>query len=113
MNDFDAAIDRDPFAGAPYQARGQSLIALGQYDKAVEDYNAALNVDNRIARRLGGPWPRLREAGRQDQGRRELPARHRPRFEQRRGQRRPEAARQGREHFLSAKTAWSRYSASS
>jgi tetratricopeptide (TPR) repeat protein len=47
VTDFDNAIDRDPFASAPYQARGQSLIALGKYDAAVEDFNATLNVDNR------------------------------------------------------------------
>jgi tetratricopeptide (TPR) repeat protein len=47
--DFDAAIDRDPFAGAPYAARGQSLVATNQFDKAIEDLNAALNVENRNA----------------------------------------------------------------
>ena len=36
-----------PYAAAPYQARGQSLIATSQFEKAVEDFNAALNVDNR------------------------------------------------------------------
>ena len=35
--------------GAPYAARGQSLLATGQYQKAVEDFNATLNVDNRQA----------------------------------------------------------------
>jgi len=49
ITDFDNAIDRDPFAGAPYQARGQSLIAIGKSDKAIEDFNAALNVDNKNA----------------------------------------------------------------
>jgi tetratricopeptide (TPR) repeat protein len=34
---------------APYAARGQSLIATNQYDKAIEDYNAALNVNNKDA----------------------------------------------------------------
>jgi tetratricopeptide (TPR) repeat protein len=49
VTDFDNAIDRNPFASAPYQARGQSLIELGKFDAAVEDFNAALNVDNRNA----------------------------------------------------------------
>jgi tetratricopeptide (TPR) repeat protein len=35
--------------GAPYAARGQSLVATNQYDKAIEDFNAALNVDARDA----------------------------------------------------------------
>ena len=30
---------------APYQARGQSLLATGKYDAAIEDFNAALNVN--------------------------------------------------------------------
>jgi tetratricopeptide (TPR) repeat protein len=34
---------------APYAARGQSLVAVNQHDKAIEDFNAALNVDNRNA----------------------------------------------------------------
>ena len=33
ITDFNNAIDRDPFAGAPYQARGQSLIATGKYER--------------------------------------------------------------------------------
>ena len=45
VTDFDNAIDRDPFAAAPYQARAQSLVAQGKYDQAIEDYNAALNVN--------------------------------------------------------------------
>ena len=45
VTDFDNAIDRDPFAAAPYQARAQSLVAQGKYDLAIEDYNAALNVN--------------------------------------------------------------------
>jgi tetratricopeptide (TPR) repeat protein len=49
VTDFDNAIDRDPFAAAPYQARGESLVTLGNYDKAIEDFNAALNVDNKSA----------------------------------------------------------------
>ena len=49
MTDFDNAIDRDPFAAAPYQARGESLVTLGKYDKAIEDFNAALNVDSKSA----------------------------------------------------------------
>jgi tetratricopeptide (TPR) repeat protein len=47
IQDFDAAIDRNPFAAPPYAARGQSLVATNQFDKAVEDFNAALNVNNR------------------------------------------------------------------
>src|SRR5829696_2410289 len=47
--DFDAAIARTPFVAAPYAARGQSLVATKQFDKAVEDFNAALNVNNRDA----------------------------------------------------------------
>jgi tetratricopeptide (TPR) repeat protein len=35
--------------GGPYEARGQSLIATRQYDKAAEDFNAALNVNNKNA----------------------------------------------------------------
>jgi tetratricopeptide (TPR) repeat protein len=34
---------------APYAARGQSLVQTSQFDKAVEDFNAALNVNNRDA----------------------------------------------------------------
>ena len=49
VKDFDNAIDRDPFAAAPYQARGQSQLALGKPDKAIEDFNAALNVNNKNA----------------------------------------------------------------
>ena len=49
ITDFDNAIDRDPFAAAPYQARGQSLVATGKNDQAIEDFNAALNVDNKNA----------------------------------------------------------------
>jgi tetratricopeptide (TPR) repeat protein len=47
--DFDATIDRNPFVGAPYAARGQSFVATNQYDKAIEDFNAALNVNNKDA----------------------------------------------------------------
>lgn len=47
ITDFDNAIDRDPFAAAPYQARAQSLMAEGKYDAAIEDLNAALNVDTK------------------------------------------------------------------
>ena len=47
ITDFDNAIDRNPFAAAPYQARAQSLTVIGKYDQAIEDFNAALNVDNR------------------------------------------------------------------
>jgi Tetratricopeptide repeat. len=46
---FDAAIDRNPYVAPPYQARGQSLIAVGKFDAAVEDFNSALNVDNKSA----------------------------------------------------------------
>lgn len=46
--------DRDPFAGAPYQARGQSLIAIGKYDAAIDDFNAALNVDPKNAEGWAG-----------------------------------------------------------
>ena len=49
ITDFNNAIDRDPFAGAPYQARGQSLLATGKYDAAIEDFNASLNVDAKNA----------------------------------------------------------------
>ena len=38
-----------PSSHAPYAARGQSLIATNQYPKAIEDYNAALNVNNKDA----------------------------------------------------------------
>ena len=34
---------------APYQARGQSLIATGKFEAAIEDFNATLNVNNRNA----------------------------------------------------------------
>ena len=34
--------------GAPYAARGQSFVATQQYEKAIEDFNAALNVNNRM-----------------------------------------------------------------
>jgi tetratricopeptide (TPR) repeat protein len=44
----------DPFAGAPYQARGESLVAQGKYDKAIEDFNASLNVDNKNANGWAG-----------------------------------------------------------
>ena len=47
--DFDSTIDRNAFVAAPYAARGQSLVATQQYDKAIEDFNAALNVNNRDA----------------------------------------------------------------
>ena len=47
MSGIDNAIDRNPFAAAPYQARAQSLTATGKFDQAIEDFNAALNVDNR------------------------------------------------------------------
>jgi tetratricopeptide (TPR) repeat protein len=46
ITDFNNAIDRDPFAGAPYQARGQSLMAAGKYEAAIEDFNAALSVNS-------------------------------------------------------------------
>ena len=49
VTDFDNAIDRDPFVSAPYQARAQSLIAEGKYAAAIEDLNAALNVDTKNA----------------------------------------------------------------
>ena len=49
ITDFDNAIDRNPFVSAPYQARAQSLIAVGKFDLAIEDFNAALNVDNHNA----------------------------------------------------------------
>lgn len=49
ITDFDNAIDRDPFVAAPYQARAQSLIAQGKYDPAIEDLNAALNVNTKNA----------------------------------------------------------------
>lgn len=42
-------IDRNPYTAPPYVARGQSLNALGKYDAALEDFTAALNVDNRNA----------------------------------------------------------------
>ena len=58
ITDFNNAIDRDPFAGAPYQARGQSLLATGKYDAAIEDFNAALNVDANNA----DAWTGLGEA---------------------------------------------------
>ena len=54
ITDFDNAIDRNPFAAAPYQARAQSLTVTGKYDQAIEDYNAALNVDNRNANAWAG-----------------------------------------------------------
>ena len=44
--------EREGIVPAPYLARGQSLIATNQFEKAVEDFNAALNVDNR----LGDAW---------------------------------------------------------
>jgi tetratricopeptide (TPR) repeat protein len=47
ITDFDNAIDRDPFAAAPYQARAQSLMAQGKFSAAIEDLNAALNVDTK------------------------------------------------------------------
>jgi tetratricopeptide (TPR) repeat protein len=47
--DFDATIDRNPFVAAPYAARGQSYVATNQFDKAIEDFNAALNVNNKDA----------------------------------------------------------------
>ena len=34
---------------APYAARGQSFVATNQFDKAIEDFNAALNVNNKDA----------------------------------------------------------------
>ena len=49
VTDFDNAIDRDPFVAAPYQARAQSLIAQNKYPAAIEDLNAALNVDTKNA----------------------------------------------------------------
>ena len=54
VTDFDNAIDRDPFAAAPYQARAQSLTAQGKYDQSIEDYNAALNVDAKNAEAWAG-----------------------------------------------------------
>ncbi len=47
ITDFDNAIDRDPFVSAPYQARAQSLMAQGKYTAAIEDLNAALNVNTK------------------------------------------------------------------
>ena len=47
--DFDAAIDRNPFAAAPYAGRGQSLVQTSQFDKAIEDFNAALNINTKDA----------------------------------------------------------------
>ena len=63
--DFDATIDRNPFVGAPYAARGQSFVATNQYDKAIEDFNAALNVDNKDAiPGRGAAWPMERKGDR-------------------------------------------------
>ena len=84
--DFDATIDRNPFVGAPYAARGQSFVATNQFDKAIEDFNAALNVDANGCQFLGLARRRLRAQGRPAAGDRELPARARHRQRQ---QRRP------------------------
>ncbi|MGH6818720.1 MAG: tetratricopeptide repeat protein, partial [Methylovirgula sp.] len=34
---------------APYEARGESFLALNEPQKAIEDFNAALNVDSKNA----------------------------------------------------------------
>ena len=47
-------IDRNPYTAPPYIARGESLNALGKYDSALEDFTAALNVDNRNAAAWAG-----------------------------------------------------------
>ena len=81
--DFDATIDRNPFVGAPYAARGQSFVATNQYDKAIEDFNAALNVDNRDADSWAWRGVAYERKGDKAAGGRELPARARPRQRQR------------------------------
>ena len=40
--------------GASITLAGESLIAQGKYDKAIEDFNASLNVDNRNANGWAG-----------------------------------------------------------
>ena len=58
------------------EARAQSLLALGKPDKAIEDFNAALNVDNRNADAWAGLGLAYEKQG--DRARRrpaELPAR--------------------------------------
>jgi tetratricopeptide (TPR) repeat protein len=44
--DFTAANDRDPFAAPPYIGRGECQLVRGQYKSAIEDFNAALHVEN-------------------------------------------------------------------
>ena len=76
--DFDATIDRNPFVAAPYAARGQSFVATDQFDKAIEDFNAALNVNNQ-AMPIPGPGAASPTSARATTaaGDRELPARAR------------------------------------
>ena len=80
--DFDSTIDRNAFVAAPYAARGQSLVATQQYEKAIEDFNAALNVNNRDAEFMGLARRRLRAHGQPADGDRKLPARARHRQRQ-------------------------------
>ena len=66
-----AVIDRNPYTAPPYTARGQSLNALGKYDAAIEDFTAALNVDNRNAEAWAGRGFAYEKLGKKTGGRRE------------------------------------------
>jgi len=42
-------MSRQPNAPAPYNGRGLSYAALGDWDNAFDDFNAAIRLDSNIA----------------------------------------------------------------
>ena len=56
ITDFDNAIDRDPFAAAPYQARAQSLFATGKYAGSDRGLQRRAERRHQECGRLGRPW---------------------------------------------------------
>ena len=95
VTDFDNAIDRDPFAAAPYQARAQSLTAEGKYEQSIEDYNAALNVDSKNAEAWAGLGVDYEKLGNRMKAQESLFPRQDHRSRQPARQRRPVADRPG------------------
>ena len=54
VTDFDNAIDRDPSRPRPIRRAVRACWRSTSYDKAIEDFNAALNVDNHNASAWAG-----------------------------------------------------------
>ena len=84
--DFDATIDRNPFVGAPYAARGQSFVATQPVRQGHRGLQRSPQRQCQGCQFLGLARRRLRAQGRPAAGDRELPARARHRQRQ---QRRP------------------------